>query len=226
MNMKRMSLRRAAALGLAGACTILIAACGSSKGLTETQGSGSGMSAMRTTSGTSTSGMSGMSGMSGTNAAHTPKRVMKVDGITPIPTQMLATADWQHMKIQAMAMTAVPFVVYNGTREQTEKMPKHVSFHLMVQLNDDRTHEPIPYASVWATITHDGKVVYDERQWPMLSEYLGPHYGNNVMLPGGGRYKLSLLISPPVAARHLEYKGVWLKPHRVTSSFTWTPPKT
>jgi uncharacterized protein involved in high-affinity Fe2+ transport len=202
-------------------CAAFAAGCGSSKGLTSTHGSGS-MSAMRTTS---KSSMSGMSGMSGSNPSHTPAHLLKIDGITPIPTQTLATDDWQHMKIQAMAMTAVPFVVYNGTREQTEKIPKHVSFHLMVTLNDDRSHEPIPYAGVWATITRNGKVVYDERQWPMISEYLGPHYGNNVALPGGGRYKLSLLISPPVAARHLEYKSVWLKPHRVTSSFTWTPPK-
>lgn len=177
------------------------------------------MSAMRTTSRTSP-----MSGMSGHNPAHTSKRLMRIDGITPVPTQMLATADWQHMKIQAMAMTAVPFVVYNGTREQTEKVPRHVSFHLMVRLNDDRSQQPIPYAGVWATITRAGKVVYDERQWPMLSEYLGPHYGNNVALPGAGRYRLSLLISPPVAARHLEYRSAWLKPHRVTRSFTWKPP--
>ncbi len=82
----------------------------------------------------------------------------------------------------------------------------------------------IPYASVWATIRKNGKVIYDERQWPMLSEYMGPHYGNNVTLPGPGTYQLSLLISPPVAARHIEYKNVWLKPHRVNVSFHWSPP--
>ena len=57
----------------------------------------------------------------------------------------------------------------------------------------------------------------------MLSEYLGPHYGNNVALPGPGTYKVSLLISPPVAARHLEYENIWLKPHRVTATFKWHP---
>jgi hypothetical protein len=223
MKIRHPPVRRFGAVCLAGLSAALVTACGSSQGLTSTQASGNGMSAMRTTS---KSSMSGMSGMSGSNPSHTSLRLLKVDGITPIPTQMLATADWQHMAIKAMAMTAVPFVVYNGTREQTEKIPRNVSFHLMVTLNDDRSHEPIPYASVWATITRNGKVVYDERQWPMISEYLGPHYGNNVALPGAGHYKLSLLISPPVAARHLEYKSVWLKPHRVTSSFNWKPQKT
>ncbi len=223
MTFTHLPARRVATVGLAGLCAALVAACGSSEGLTTTQGSsGSSMSAMHTTSKSSTGGMSGMSG---SNPAHTSQQLMRVDGITPVPTQMLVTADWQHMKIQAMAMTAVPFVVYNGTRAQTEKMPKHVSFHLMVTLKDDRSQQPIPYSSVWATITRDGKVVYDARQWPMLSEYLGPHYGNNVVLHGSGTYRLSLLISPPVAARHLEYAHVWLKPHRVTATFTWHPPK-
>jgi uncharacterized protein involved in high-affinity Fe2+ transport len=149
---------------------------------------------------------------------------MSIDGITPVPTQTLATASWQDMKISAEAMTAVPFVIFNGTREQMIKPPKHTSFHLMVMLNDARTKVAIPYASVWATIRRHGKVVYDERQWPMLSEYMGPHYGNNVSVPGAGEYQLSLLISPPVAARHVEYQHVWLKPHRVNVSFHWSPP--
>ena len=93
----------------------------------------------------------------------------------------------------------------------------------MVMLNDADTDVPIPYATVWATITKDGKVVFDERQWPMISRYMGPHYGNDVTLPGAGTYKLSLLISPPVSARHIEYQNVWLQPHRVNFTFPWKP---
>jgi uncharacterized protein involved in high-affinity Fe2+ transport len=144
-----------------------------------------------------------------------------VAGIKPVPTQTLATASWQGMKVQARAMTAVPFVVYDGTSERMVKPPKNTSFHLMIDLNDARSGVPIPYAGVWATIKHSGKLVYDERLWPMISEYMGPHYGNDVALPGKGTYQLSLLISPPVSARHVEYQNVWLHPHRVTTSFTW-----
>lgn len=144
-----------------------------------------------------------------------------VAGIKPVPTQTLATATWQGMRVQARAMTAVPFVVYDGTSERMVKPPKNTSFHLMIDLNDARSGVPIPYAGVWATIKHSGKLVYDERLWPMISEYMGPHYGNDVALPGKGTYQLSLLISPPVSARHVEYENVWLHPHRVTTSFTW-----
>jgi uncharacterized protein involved in high-affinity Fe2+ transport len=149
--------------------------------------------------------------------------VPSIDGIKPIPTQVLGSADWQGMKITAEAMTAVPFVIYNGTSEQMVKPPKNTSFHLMVMLNDAQTNVPIPYATVWATIRKAGKIVFDERQWPMISRYMGPHYGNDVSLPGGGTYQLSLLVSPPVSARHVEYQNVWLKPHRVTFTFPWKP---
>ena len=142
-------------------------------------------------------------------------------GVNPVPTQVLGVADWQGMKITAEAMTAVPFLIYNGTTMQEVKPPKNVSFHLMVLLNDAQTGVVIPYASVWATITEGSKTPFDESLWPMISRYMGPHYGNNVVLPGSGTYHLSLLVSPPVSARHVEYQDVWLKPHRVLFTFRW-----
>jgi uncharacterized protein involved in high-affinity Fe2+ transport len=128
------------------------------------------------------------------------------------------------MKITADAMTPVPFLIYNGTTMQPDKPPKNVSFHLMVTLNDAETNVVIPYASVWGTITDGGKTPFDESLWPMISRYMGPHYGNDVVLPGSGTYKLTLLISPPVSARHVEYQDVWLKPHKVSFTFTWHQP--
>jgi len=159
--------------------------------------------------------------MAGMNVGSTA--VAAVNGIKPIPSQLLATTEWQGMKIEARTMTAVPFVIYNGQSEQTVKPPKGTNFHLMVMLNDAHTNEPIPYAGVWATFTKNSKVVYDERQYPMLSAFMGPHYGNNVQLAGAGQYKLTLLISPPVSARHMEYANVWLHPHRITVRFNWHP---
>ena len=203
--------RRAAAIMVAG---VLLGGCAAADKTTSTSSSTAASSAG--------SGGSSMAGMSmGTTS--TTATVPSVDGIKPVPTQTLGKADWQGMKITAMAMTAVPFVIYDGTSEQMVKPTSKTSFHLMVMLNDAQTNVPIPYASVWATITQDGKVVFDERQWPMISRYMGPHYGNDVSLPGAGNYQLSLLISPPVSARHVEYQNVWLKPHRVTLPFHWQP---
>jgi uncharacterized protein involved in high-affinity Fe2+ transport len=186
-------------------------------------------SADKTTSTSTTAAAAASSGMSGMNMGPTSASgsgsagSTAVDGIKPVPTQTLAQSTWQGMKVQARAMTAVPFVIFNGTSEQMVKPPKNTSFHLMVMLNDEHSGYAIPYAGVWATIRRGGKIVYDERQWPMISEYMGPHYGNNVSLPGAGTYQLSLLISPPVSARHIEYQDVWLKPHRINVSFNWKP---
>jgi hypothetical protein len=195
-------------VALAGVAVALLAGCASAN--------------KTTSSAAAASGSGSMAGMS-MGSSTTPDKGMEVNGVKPVPTQPLATATWQGMRIQARAMTAVPFVVFNGTKEQMIKPPPKTSFHLMVMLNDSHTGVAIPYAGVWATISKNGKVVSDERQWPMISAYMGPHYGNNVSLPGAGNYQLSLLISPPVSARHIEYENVWLEPHRVNTSFHWKP---
>ncbi len=224
-----MNLRRthtAGRLALAGVTVAMVAGCASANKTSSTTSSAAGGAS------SSMPGMSmgGSTGSSVTGGKSSPAAAAKaeaaavptVDGIKPIPTQNLASADWQGMKISAMAMTAVPFLVYDGTSERMVKPSKGTTFHLMVYLNDARTNVPIPYANVWATIKQGSKLVYDERMWPMISEYMGPHYGNDVHLPGKGTYQLSLLVSPPVSARHVEYQNVWLHPHRVNTSFSWS----
>jgi hypothetical protein len=206
---RRLARRAASFLALA----TLVAGCASAdKNASTTAASGS------TTSSSSSS--MGMSMGSGATSAGKP---ISVDGIKPVATQVLASALWQGMKITAEATTAVPFVIYNGTSEQMVKPGRNTSFHLMVMLSDAETGVAIPYSTVWATISQAGKIVYDERQWPMISRYMGPHYGNDVHVPGAGTYQLSLLVSPPVSARHVEYANVWLKPHRVNFTFHWKP---
>lgn len=209
-NFERLGVRLAA-VAVVG---VLVAGCAKADKKEEASSS-----AATSTTSSAMAGMqmsTGSSGSSGTAA-------MSVNGIKPIPTQVLASTTWEGMKITAQAMTAVPFVVYNGTKATEIKPGPKTSFHLMVMLDDAHTGVPIPYATVWATISKEGHIYYDDRQWPMLSAYMGPHYGNNVSVPGPGTYDLSLLISPPVSARHIEYAHVWLKPHRVNLTFTWKP---
>ena len=182
--------RRAAPIA---AVAVLVAGCASANKTNTASTPGTGGAAMHS----STTGMAGMAmGTTSTNASGAAASEMSVAGIKPVPTQILGTADWQGMKIAAQAMTAVPFVIYNGTSERMVKPGPHTSFHLMVMLNDSQTGVAIPYASVWATITKSSKVVFDERQWPMLSRYMGPHYGNDVTLPGGGKLQAELADQP------------------------------
>ena len=212
-------LRRTAPIAMVVLVALLSAGCASA-------GTTASTAAKQTTSTSATQGTSGTGGMSGMAMTASPAATAagaSAGGINPVPTQVLGTAIWQGMKITAQAMTAVPFLIYNGTSMQEVKPPKDVSFHLMVMLTDEQTGVVIPYASVWATITEGSKTPFDESLWPMISRYMGPHYGNNVVLPGAGTFHLSLLVSPPVSARHIEYQDVWLTPHRVNFTFHWKP---
>lgn len=175
------------------------------------------------TLGSASGGSGGAGSMGGMDMGTGTAGGASAGGIKAVPTQVLGTATWQGMKITAQAMTPVPFLIYNGTGMQEVKPAKNVSFHLMVLLNDAQTGVVIPYATVWATVMKGSAMPFDDRLWPMVSRYMGPHYGDDVSLPGAGTYTLSLLVSPPVSARHLEYQNVWLKPHRVTFTFHWAP---
>ena len=183
---------------------------------------GKNLTVPSTATSASSSGSGGMAGMNMGSGSKSGGGA-STGGIKPVPTQPLGAATWQGMKISVEATTPVPFVIDSGTGEQLVK-PGNASFHLMVMLSDAQTGVAIPYASVWATIRQKGKVLYDARQWPMISRYMGPHYGNDVRVPGASSYQLSLLVSPPVSARHVEYQNVWLHPHRVNLTFHWTPP--
>lgn len=211
-------VRRAAGVAAALLVGLALAACGGSGDVRSGQSAGGRMKGM---AGMNMGGMN----MPGVRSSPIASEVPEVNGVKPVASQTIASADWQGMTIQARTMTPVPFLIFTGTRERMVRPPKGTSFHLMVMLNDQHTGVAIPYASVWATILNRaGKVVYDEQQLPMISAYMGPHYGNNVALPTAGRYTLKLLISPPVSARHLEYQHVWLRPHTVKVGFTWNPP--
>jgi uncharacterized protein involved in high-affinity Fe2+ transport len=216
----RRPLLRAAPIAAAALAALLAAGCASAAA-TGSAAMKPGMTMSATPAASSMAGMSAAADPAATNAAYAA--AASAGGVNPVPTQVLGVADWQGMKISAEAMTAVPFLIYNGTTMQEVKPPKDVSFHLMVMLTDEQTGVVIPYASVWGTITEGSKTLIDESLWPMISRYMGPHYGNNVVLPGAGTYHLSLLISPPVSARHIEYQDVWLTPHRVNFTFHWNP---
>jgi hypothetical protein len=203
-------------------------------GGTKTASSASTGSAMNMTTTTTSGSMAGMtptapapamrSGMVMTIRGATLP-AMQISGAMPTAMAMVpvGSAVWDGMSIQTRTSAPATFILFDGTGQQMVRPTAKDSFHLMVLLSDSSTGYAIPYSSVWATITKNGKIVYDERLWPMISRYMGPHYGNNVALPTAGLYHLSLLVSPPEAARHLEYKGLWLTAHRVNMSFRWIP---
>ena len=209
------STRRARA-GTALAASLLalaLAGCGG-----KSQAVGSLPIITESTSSTSTGGeVSGTT--AGMPASHAGTSTEAMPGM---PMRQVAETTWQGMRIAAAFMPAVKFSIWNGTRQQLVKPTPSENVHLMIVLSDAQTGERIPYASVAATITGpDRKVVYSNRQWPMLSRSMGMHYGNDLSLPKAGHYMLKLLIGPPAVGRHPEYQKVWLVPHTVELPFDW-----
>jgi hypothetical protein len=208
-------------------------ASGANGSMSSSSASMSGSSSASTATTSSTGGMTGMSMKGSTamssNGVMTIRQAtlpaMQTSGKMPVAMAMvpLGQTNWDGMTIAARTSAPATFILLNGTAQQMVRPNSKSSFHLMVLLSDEYTQVAIPYSSIWATITRKGKVVFDERLWPMISRYMGPHYGNNVALPGSGVYQLTLLVSPPEAARHLEYNDLWLQPHRVSFEFRWIP---
>jgi Fe2+ transport protein len=230
-NASRRAAVTAGAILLAIVAVVLLAHV--ARGTPKSSGTTAGSTAM------SSSGSMGSMGMSSPSAMPIPSgssgSVMTVSGAslpamptsTSAPVAMamvpLGQAEWEGMRIQARTSAPATFELFDGTGQQLVRPTAKDSFHLMVTLADAESNFAIPYSSVWATIRKGKTIVFDERLWPMISRYMGPHYGNNVALPSAGLYHLTLLVSPPEAARHIEYKGLWLKPHRVNLTFRWVP---
>jgi hypothetical protein len=135
----------------------------------------------------------------------------------------LASATWQGMRIAARAAPATAFVVFNGSSEETVRAIRRDGLQLSVTLTDVQTGVAIPYATVTATIGRGTRTLGTKRLWPMISPSAGPGYVVNTSLPGAGTYRLALVITPPVSARHLEYQHVWLRPHTARLTFRWKP---
>ncbi len=220
------SYRRAALIF----CSICVAVAGGILTVDGLPGSADAADAATTTNTASMPGMS-MSSTS-TSSAGAPTVVgMKPMSPTGMPTAMAITpigkASWQGMKIEVRAMAPSTFILLESGKQKMVKPTAKDSFHLMVLLSDAKSGAPIPYSSVWATVTKGdmgtGKPVFDERLWPMISEVMGVHYGINVPIPAAGTYHMSLVISPPAVARHMEYDNRWLKPHKVGFTFNFKP---
>ncbi|RBI59406.1 iron transporter [halophilic archaeon] len=73
------------------------------------------------------------------------------------------------------------------------------SLHLMVSLWDAKTQTVLP-ADIQLTIMKDGSTVTNRTLWPMLSQNMGFHYGDNMSLDGEGSYTATI-ETPPLGVR-------------------------
>jgi uncharacterized protein involved in high-affinity Fe2+ transport len=86
------------------------------------------------------------------------------------------------------------FWLVTGTDTRTVAVREQDSVHLMVSFWDPETGVVPPAGSVSTTLTRDGETVVDKRLWPMLSQNMGVHFGDNVALEGDGTYQVEVSV--------------------------------
>jgi len=98
------------------------------------------------------------------------------------------------------AMHAAPHAFLNVQSSAVREVEIGASdAHLMVKPWGMETGVVPSTASLSATIKKDGAFLGDANMWPMLSQPMGVHFGENVSLDGAGSYSIELTLSPPTS---------------------------
>ncbi|MDS0257959.1 iron transporter [Haloarcula sp. S1CR25-12] len=88
------------------------------------------------------------------------------------------------------------FWTVTGTTAEQVSIRDADSVHLMASVWDPETNTVLPIQSgVNIEIASDGETVADKQPWPMVSQNMGFHYGDNYQLDGEGVYELTVSIS-------------------------------
>lgn len=96
-----------------------------------------------------------------------------------------------------------PHRFWNVTGQQRTKVTitKDDSIHLMASLWDAKTKTVLPNTDLRVELEKDGKQVSRKSFWPMLSQNMGYHFGDNITLDGDGTYTAKLRVGPPNTRR-------------------------
>ena len=85
------------------------------------------------------------------------------------------------------------FWTITGTRTKKVAIAEDDTVHLMTTVWDDETGTVLPVGSgLTVTVERDGETVDERQPWPMLSQNMGFHYGDNVALTGDGTYQVTV----------------------------------
>jgi len=87
------------------------------------------------------------------------------------------------------------FWTVTGTDAEQVDIRDSDSVHLMASVWDPETNLVLPVESgVSITVEADGETVADKQPWPMVSQNMGFHYGDNYGLDGEGLYRITVRV--------------------------------
>ena len=93
------------------------------------------------------------------------------------------------------------FWLVTGSRREKVDIKSNDSTHLMPVVWETETGIVPPDINPQVQITQDGESVAQLAPWPMLSQPMGFHFGDNVQLAGDGTYQVEVSIGSPSTRR-------------------------
>lgn len=89
------------------------------------------------------------------------------------------------------------FWVVTGDHVQAVEFDGDRGVHLMVTLWDRETHQVLPVdVGIKMRTKLDGELVDERAPWPMISQTMGFHFGDNLPLPEDGTYTVDVDLNP------------------------------
>ncbi|GAB3682095.1 iron transporter [Salinarchaeum chitinilyticum] len=107
------------------------------------------------------------------------------------------------------------FWTVTGSTPSRVEVAKGDSMHLMVSVWDPESGVVLPRQPT-GTLLEDGEPVDSLQFWSMLAQRMGFHFGNNVALPGEGRYEVRVSFDPIAVRTTGAFDGRFGDPQNAT----------
>ncbi len=109
--------------------------------------------------------------------------------------EMIGVGDAGDYKVGLTYSYPHRFWTVTGTDTEQVTIRDADSVHLMASVWDPETMTVLPIQSgVGITVSADGETVADKQPWPMVSQNMGFHYGDNYGLDGEGVYEITVRV--------------------------------
>lgn len=122
--------------------------------------------------------------------------------------QMIGTAETGGLTVGLTYSYPDRFWTISGTRRNRVGLKKkNDSIHLMASLWDTDTETVFPVASgLRVQVDHAGEQVTQRALWPMLTQNMGFHFGDNIIIPEWGEHTITVDIGSPDLRRRSEFR--------------------
>ena len=102
----------------------------------------------------------------------------------------------EEVAVTPMVTYPHPFWLVEGTTVERVEPSEDDDVHLMVTVWDEESGIVLPMdAGLHVEIEREGELIDERVPWPMLSQEMGFHFGDNVTLDGDGTYEVTVTTS-------------------------------